>query len=672
MPTQNVSLEEVKWMSSSLAAKVVDPRQLYFDPEHSYIIEESMTSLPEVQALSKVKMPDGSFYYDPIQVKKLKNTDYSEDSKEIERLQKLGLYTGQNEFKKRVHLYEYWGPVYNRKGEVLKKNARVVLANKLYVLNTSNIENPMRFYGPLYGKPPYVIFSPIDYLFRLEGQSLIEGAVSLQKAINDITNMSLDGLLWKLLKLFEVNPDRLRNPEILTKLRPGSPILVSGEGRAINEVPISDIPRGSFAEVEILRRALQNSDLITDFALALETKKTTATEYEGANKQTDSMFESIGRNLEEGLIEPAVEMARQLIIQFWDDFNDPALQKMAGQFGLPFAATTREERIAFMLKTSWVQARGISSYFEKMAKLKKMIDFFGVAGKIPPLLEQLELREWANRIIDCFSFERPYELVVTEQESQMIKMQHEQEKKAKMDNLEMQKQAFDMKKMEAQAKAQQIGGGQSQGALPPPNPVMPVPPGGMMPSPTGGMPLPQGGNGGGVTPQAILSALMAQRQGGNRPQMPMNIPGRAEGGGVLSGSPYIVGEQGPELFVPGQTGTIVSNKAILNQHKDKEFVQRLLNPENYPIIPMGEDSYATHQMSWGQVGDKYVVFPTIVNQNGKLIQLDPKSAMNFAISNQEYIPFNTPEDADYFSQHYKEGWGMKQLNRMTNQWETVQ
>ena len=31
------------------------------------------------------------------------------------------------------------------------------------------------------------------------------------------------------------------------------------------------------------------------------------------------------------------------------------------------------------------------------------------------------------------------------------------------------------------------------------------------------------------------------------------------GGPVSAGTPYIVGEQGPELFVPNQSGTIVPN-----------------------------------------------------------------------------------------------------------------
>jgi hypothetical protein len=39
------------------------------------------------------------------------------------------------------------------------------------------------------------------------------------------------------------------------------------------------------------------------------------------------------------------------------------------------------------------------------------------------------------------------------------------------------------------------------------------------------------------------------------------IPGLAAGGPVSAGSPYVVGERGPELFVPGRSGSIVPNGA---------------------------------------------------------------------------------------------------------------
>lgn len=45
--------------------------------------------------------------------------------------------------------------------------------------------------------------------------------------------------------------------------------------------------------------------------------------------------------------------------------------------------------------------------------------------------------------------------------------------------------------------------------------------------------------------------------GGYEPIQP-----RASGGSVYSGSSYLVGEQGPEIFTPGQTGYITPNRAI--------------------------------------------------------------------------------------------------------------
>ncbi len=42
----------------------------------------------------------------------------------------------------------------------------------------------------------------------------------------------------------------------------------------------------------------------------------------------------------------------------------------------------------------------------------------------------------------------------------------------------------------------------------------------------------------------------------------MRLPGRAKGGPVKAGRPYLVGEEGPEIIVPMQSGTVVPNHAI--------------------------------------------------------------------------------------------------------------
>lgn len=54
------------------------------------------------------------------------------------------------------------------------------------------------------------------------------------------------------------------------------------------------------------------------------------------------------------------------------------------------------------------------------------------------------------------------------------------------------------------------------------------------------------------------------RPGGEQNYDGTNIPARATGGPVSAFQPYIVGERGPEMFVPSQNGTIVPNGAMGN------------------------------------------------------------------------------------------------------------
>jgi hypothetical protein len=56
------------------------------------------------------------------------------------------------------------------------------------------------------------------------------------------------------------------------------------------------------------------------------------------------------------------------------------------------------------------------------------------------------------------------------------------------------------------------------------------------------------------------------------------IPGRAMGGPVAAGSPYMVGERGPELFVPRQSGQIVPNGAMGGQQVNVTFNVNSLDP----------------------------------------------------------------------------------------------
>ena len=51
-----------------------------------------------------------------------------------------------------------------------------------------------------------------------------------------------------------------------------------------------------------------------------------------------------------------------------------------------------------------------------------------------------------------------------------------------------------------------------------------------------------------------------------------SLTGKASGGSVIAGQPYMVGEQGAEMFVPGQSGTIIPNNNLGGGHITGQFV----------------------------------------------------------------------------------------------------
>ena len=74
--------------------------------------------------------------------------------------------------------------------------------------------------------------------------------------------------------------------------------------------------------------------------------------------------------------------------------------------------------------------------------------------------------------------------------------------------------------------------------------------------------FPGGGLFKGAGPVSGAAAFSGAGMGSKGFSLPSLLPGRAAGGSVTGGSPYMVGERGPELFVPGRSGTIVPNNAL--------------------------------------------------------------------------------------------------------------
>ena len=92
---------------------------------------------------------------------------------------------------------------------------------------------------------------------------------------------------------------------------------------------------------------------------------------------------------------------------------------------------------------------------------------------------------------------------------------------------------------------------------------------------------------------------------------------------------------------------------ILEQNKDKEFVQRIMNAADYPTLPNRDGSESTHSMAWGEFEGKFYVYPSVVIEEGEIQRLGPDTAWGRALRTGDYIEFTTIQDAYEFSKEYK-------------------
>lgn len=98
---------------------------------------------------------------------------------------------------------------------------------------------------------------------------------------------------------------------------------------------------------------------------------------------------------------------------------------------------------------------------------------------------------------------------------------------------------------------------------------------------------------------------------------------------------------------------------ILTANANTPFVKRILHRDEYPTLDLGDGQVATHKMAWGEVdtpdGKRYLVYPTVVFKDGKLTDMGD-AAWEDALQRGNFIEFDNPRRADWFSKRYKAIW----------------
>lgn len=381
MPQKQIIQEEV--LEGNLSMNAVDPYFFYWLPgsklnKWTGTIEEM--EVPKWQLMEMAQ--NGAF--DPKMIEQIGPMLIPEYQRQV--YLRFGEMprgpSGPNQDTGIVKLTEFYGPLVID-GKIIEKHAHIIIANDTWVLK--NGKNDKWF-----TQPPYCAFSPLMLPFRTEGVGLVENVRAIDRALNQIVNLGVDTLMFRLMPLFEYTPDVYENPEDLRNgITPGKILrrnsLAMGNEMGIKPVEFNDVSPGASQMAGILDRAHQEGGLVTELQQSLPrwSGAQTATETEAIQQNQNSFFGSLAADIEQYALRPMIKMAIDIIMQYIDTANDPRVAQVLGVDQAILSGMNHAEIYEMVSGDYDILVTGLTDQLEKAEMLQNLIQLMNIIGQNP-------------------------------------------------------------------------------------------------------------------------------------------------------------------------------------------------------------------------------------------------------------------------------------------------
>jgi hypothetical protein len=409
-PVTDIITEEPKWetiVERTLRVALVNPQNIWVDPtgRQRFWVESYKMDWGELLALAK----EG--HYDLKAVMQLEpGTSGDQESEESEQRSR----NNEGEFTppqgtKEVELYEFWGDLYDTEGRLVEKNCTFTVANRTHVVRKP-IKNPY-----WHGKAPYAWGAPVLQPFSNYDKSFLEDAIGLQKTQTEFVNLILDSALYAVAGAFSVDVEQLANvQDIQQGVYPGAVFRRKGSYSngtpMIDSVRLNTIDPMSLSILQMVDRMEQESTGITDLMLGvMPARRSTASEGAMRLGESNSLFDTFARNLEEQLIGNLIEQVWALDLQYFD-WTDPCARDILGEFADQLAMMSDEERYD-LIKHFTFRGKGLSVVLAKTMEIEKIDRFMRAIGRYPALAQVVNMPALLTKAVEGFGW-NPKEVIM--------------------------------------------------------------------------------------------------------------------------------------------------------------------------------------------------------------------------------------------------------------------
>jgi hypothetical protein len=393
--------------------QAIDPR------DHLFPLDQSFDIHSYRKPLSDLKKEAMWGRYDKGRITKLSKGDYygtsTLDDWE-ERMDRLNLKHVVNEYRREVHIDEYWGDILTREGDIVAENQRIIIANERHLLKKG--DNPYEC-----KRRPFVTLNPLRVLFRHLGAGIFDQCEGHQVALTRLINLLLDSELFRIMPVLEGNVNIVDDEEDLYTWEPGKVIPKKSAEQALTPVLAGGSSQGGQALAQFLRQDTQNHTAVSEWIMPAGDFKggsPTATEVAQKTGQANAYFEQVAKDLEDQGIVQSVKLAADLRIQCLS-IPGAVINRAARiyqQSGVMLDQLAQDPMARAEIYGSWdIKARGISLFFEKQESLKGLLQLGELIMKAPPEAQQLvKIDGYFRRTVDALQISNPDEIVKSEEE----------------------------------------------------------------------------------------------------------------------------------------------------------------------------------------------------------------------------------------------------------------
>lgn len=404
-PFQDFGTQEVERRISRPTARLLDSSRYHPDPRGMELYEIDEVSQDLWQVIEKFVGVAPDKVLSALKEDMSKGEPAIDDEQiEIDKRQRQEIIEPENAFRRIVKLTDYYGPLFTRDGLLAAKRVRVVLANDKHILVRG------KTYPFWDGERPYVRYQAISVPHSVWGKLLVQHVDSIQTYVNELGSLMMDKAKLSVLGQVAVDTTLLEDIEdILTGIFPGKTWKTRGPN-AVQEVAMSGVGTDHFQMYGLLSQEAQNAHAVTEFLQGQPTSRGRATlgEVELKTAAGAQFFGGIVQNATDGL-EKIFEKLFFRVMQFKDEWQDPALARIAQRFGLAEILPMLQDptvRHRLMKRPFRFHAAGLNAAMRRAEVLTSMTEMLTVLGNLgPEFLQQVDAQKIFTKIVDAFDMD---------------------------------------------------------------------------------------------------------------------------------------------------------------------------------------------------------------------------------------------------------------------------